>query len=1038
MKNPKLPALAGGTAVALMVLASVGVATEDRVALQRNLPDEIQSHQLAEPATSFAPVTQEMREHGNVLAARGTHQVIVRLSEPSVAEATVKGRGKGQKKRVEAQQAKFLNRGESLAPGARTLGRTQAVLNAVFMEVDANDIAALENDAEVTRVTIVKDYELDLSETVPYIGGTAVQGAGFDGTGVRVAIFDSGIDYTHFDLGGSGNPGDYAANDPNVIEPGSFPTAKVVGGFDFVGSAWPGGPLAPDADPLDDGPAAGHGTHVADIVAGQNGVAPGADLYAVKVCSSVSPSCSGIALIQGMDFAVDPNGDGDVSDHLDVINMSLGADYGQAFDDDLSQAVNNATEIGVLTVASAGNGSDRPYVTGTPAAAQTALSVAQTQVPSAFQPLMEVTAPASIAGQYAAVFQPWSASLVSTISGSLQYGDGAGGNLNGCAPFAPGSLTGLIVLVDRGACFFSDKIRNVGDAGGLVGIIGLVAPGAPFPGGFGGGPPITIPGYMISQADSNTLKSGLGSGVDVRFDPASGISLVQHMVGSSSRGPRIGDNLVKPEIGAPGASVSANAGTGTGTGPFGGTSGAAPMVSGSAALLLQAYPNRTPQEIKAVLMNTGETDIMNEPAFFGGDLAPIARIGGGEVRVDRALASGASAWDRDALGPLSFAFDDVDKETSNLHRWVTVQNHTNDVIHYNVSSSFRFDNDADTGGVEVVHPESVNVPAGGDAKFKVTLKLRGLNLRDWAMNSGSQGANADTMSLFEYDGYVQLTDASNSANDIHVPWHVLPRKAGDISVKQKGTSAKLQNKGVADSLIESYSLIGSNGNLPEGGAGQQSPVPDFRHIGYTTIPVPAGFCSADPSFILAFAVNTWERQTHAVAAPAYFEFDLDTDQDGFFDYAVFNFDLSLSGGLDDGRNVTWVQDLTTGSSTAFFFTDHETNSGNTVLLLCGEQIGMNASNYFQPIDLQALAVEWYFGNGVTDFFTGITISPLGEQYLGVFENGGVGSTVIPRNGQDNLDVLDFGPITNNTETGLLLLHRGGAAPDNEASTVIIQ
>ena len=155
----------------------------------------------------------------------------------------------------------------------------------------------------------------------------------------------------------------------------------MVGGYDFVGSVWPNGPEAPDADPLDDGPASGHGTHVADIIAGATGVAPGASLYAVKVCSSVSTSCSGIALIQGMDFAVDPNGDGKTKDHVDIVNMSLGSTYGQPFDDDLSLAVDNATALGVLTVASAGNSADKPYITGTPSAAPTALSVAQTAVP---------------------------------------------------------------------------------------------------------------------------------------------------------------------------------------------------------------------------------------------------------------------------------------------------------------------------------------------------------------------------------------------------------------------------------------------------------------------------------------------------------------------------------------------------------------------------------------------------------------------------------------------------------------------------------
>ena len=55
-----------------------------------------------------------------------------------------------------------------------------------------------------------------------------------------------------------------------------------------------------------------------------------------------------------MEYAVDPDGDGDPSDRVDVINMSLGSPYGQPFDDDLAAAVDAATALGVLTVASAG------------------------------------------------------------------------------------------------------------------------------------------------------------------------------------------------------------------------------------------------------------------------------------------------------------------------------------------------------------------------------------------------------------------------------------------------------------------------------------------------------------------------------------------------------------------------------------------------------------------------------------------------------------------------------------------------------------
>ena len=63
------------------------------------------------------------------------------------------------------------------------------------------------------------------------------------------------------------------------------------------------------------------------------------------------------------------------------------------------------------------------------------------------------------------------------------------------------------------------------------------------------------------------------------------LSLAGSLASTSSRGPRFDDNIVKPEIGAPGASISAMSGSFTGTAAFGGTSGAAPMVTGAAAIL---------------------------------------------------------------------------------------------------------------------------------------------------------------------------------------------------------------------------------------------------------------------------------------------------------------------------------------------------------------------------------------------------------------------------------------------------------------------
>jgi subtilisin family serine protease len=975
--------------------------------------------------------------------ATGQQNVLVRLRSPSVAESGSDNPADQimRREQIRLEQSAFAERVRRAAPGANVTAGVQTVLNAVVMEVDASAMQRIAADPSVARVSRVVDYQMDLSETVPFITATKLQTvAKLKGKGVKVAVLDSGIDYTHAAFGGAGTTAAYEAawgtdidDSRNTTRDGLFPTPRVVEGHDFVGELWPTfGPLAPDNDPID---LEGHGTHVADIIGGATGVAPEVDLYAVKVCSAVSTSCSGVALLQGMEYAADPNGDGSTDDRVDIVNMSLGSNYGQPFDDDLAAAVEGATQIGILTVASAGNSGDKPYVTGTPAAAASALSVAQTAVPSAFLPEYDIVAPANLAGTYSAIFQPWAAPLTSVIQAPMQYGDGAGGNLIGCSAFAPGSLAGKIVLVDRGTCGFSVKISNIAVGGGLIGIIGLVAPGDPFEGGFSGGDP-SIPGYMISQADSNRLKSGLPNTV-LRFDPNSGVPLVMSMVGSSSRGPSNYYNAIKPEIGAPGASISAVAGSGTGTQAFGGTSGAAPMVSGSAALILDAYPHLKPYEVKARLMNNAERNIATDAVT--GRLAEITRIGNGEVRVFDAWADPAAAWDlRTLSGALSFGQVDASGKVNVLSRFVVVRNYSKKPILYKVRSSFRFADDQALGAVKIITPPIVYVPANGSSKVPVIMTIFGEKLRDNAMDSGEEGASPAPLTLNEIDGYLEF-DAGKQSK-IHLAWHVLPTKSARVVGKPNLTfgpsgeaAVRLVNVGVGTAQNDAYSLLAESPNLPQGGPGEGMPTPDIRAVGINTIPVPAGFCSANPSFLWRFAINTWERQTHLL--PVSHIVFLDTNRDGVDDYAVLNRDLSGLETITDGRQLAWALNLATGSASAFFFVEHATNTGNTVLTICGEQIGMNATNLLTTsVNMAVLAQDFYFG-GPGDLIENLTVTPLGERYFATeiediagFSNG-------------SMKVQDFGPWPGNTEElGVLLFtngdrgagNRGGATKGTEA------
>ena len=646
---------------------------------------------------------------------------------------------------------------------------------------------------------------------------------------MTVAVLDSGVDYTHAAFGDLATVLDYdAAYGADTSDPANKTSpdwdvisahTNIVGGFDFVGEVWPFGRLAPDPDPIGCGEKdvnpdieglidcdGGHGTHVADIIGGQIGVAPGVEIQAVKVCSAVATSCSGVALLLGMDYALDPNGDGVTDDHVDIINMSLGSDYGQAFDDDLSLAVENATDVGVLTVASAGNGSDKPYVSGTPAATPSALSVAQTAVPSAELALLEVIEPEELAGVYEATHQDWSAELTTLINAELFFDDSTDGRRLGCRlddddptkpnpegenPFAPGELDGLIVLVERGACNFSEKVANIALAGGVIGIIGLVTNEEPFSGALGDCQEDAcndIPGYMIFQSLTSDLEDAVAAGtVTVQFDPDAGLSLQQTMVSSSSRGPTMLTNIIKPEIGAPGASVSAQVGTGDGRTPFSGTSGAAPMVTGSAALLVQGFGDRSPAEIKSLLMNYAETEIWNgaPDAPVSAPLAAIQRIGAGEVRVDRSVAGAdLAAWDSEAqTGALSFGFVDGSQDTG-VTREVTVANYGDTPQTLTITPSFRFENDETNGAVQVQAAPNVVVPAAdvdgpGTATFDVTLSIEAGILRDWTANSGGNGANPAPLDLLEYDGYIELDNEAVDA--LHLAWHVLPRQSGETT-----------------------------------------------------------------------------------------------------------------------------------------------------------------------------------------------------------------------------------------------------------------
>ena len=461
-------------------------------------------------------------------SASGPVDVWVELAQPAPAvrqsakldvagEKLTGTEARAARSEVRTQQSAAIGSFNSL--GAQVLGRVELAHNLIAVRIDASQLKSIASVPGVVKVDPVLHYERMLSETVPYVGASAAHAVGRDGRGVRIAVLDSGIDYTHAAFGG---PGTIAAYDAAYADPadpaGLFPTAKVIGGFDFVGEQWPNGPIAPDPDPIDNrAPGGGHGTHVAAIAAGIGGVAPAASLYAVKVCSAVSTSCNGVAIAQGFDFALDPNGDGDIGDAVDVINLSLGANYGQQ-ESSLTQAASNAVQAGVIVVTAAGNAGDVPYIVSSPSVAPGAISVAKTQVPSAIAPALTLTPPPP--GQpnpnLNTAAQPWAPPSTSPTAGQLVY-VGRGCPAGSGDPPLPAddpylaNPAGRIALIDRGLCAASLKTDRAADAGAIgVIIVDNVAAASPPVFAFGGGDTM-VPTISVTLAYGNAVKALLAS-----------------------------------------------------------------------------------------------------------------------------------------------------------------------------------------------------------------------------------------------------------------------------------------------------------------------------------------------------------------------------------------------------------------------------------------------------------------------------------------------------------------------------------------------
>lgn len=839
---------------------------------------------------------------------------------------------------------------------AAPIYRVTKAFNGLAYRVAPAAVPALRALAGVKAVHLIEPEYPTLSTSVPFLGvPTAWSGAsplGVTGQGVRIGIIDTGVDYQHPTFGGTGLLTDYQANDRTVAPDAYYPTARIVGGTDFAGDAYTGSNApVPDNDPMD---CNGHGTHVASTAAGGGvkadgtpftgpydgttpfgslrigpGVAPKASIYALRVFG-----CGGSTglTVQAINWAVDPNGDNDLSDHLDVINMSLGSNYG-TLSNTSSMAADNAARMGVVVVASAGNAGDTYFIGGAPGAGQRVIATAAIGDSGLPGVTLHVNTPAGITGDHASVangFTTTPAGGTAPASGqtgnvvlAVDPADGAGPSVNdGCSTFTnAAAIAGNFALIDRGTCGFNIKYQNAVAAGAVGVIVANNAAGvSPIVMGGAVTGAATAPALMISKETGDLIKAQLLSGaVNVTLVAA---TQADTLASFSARGPIGGGGIgnVKPDIAAPGnlitaaqsgvTCVSGGCLTTSASGyladgqalTISGTSMAAPHAAGVMALLVQRYPDRSAEEIKAIAMNTSLHDIFQYPSA---NRVGVDRAGAGRVDPVKALQGTVAAFNNDIAGAVSLSF--VGEVVGSLNQTKKLR-----VVNYGSTAqtfSLAFDTALDAPGIAFSLPggNSVTVPAGGTVFVDVQVSATASQMnhtRDVTADA-VQAAPAPLTGLGSLarhymtnkSGYLNFAQSSTTV--LRVPVYAALRPASDMSapativtggaptgsttIPLSGTDVCTGTLGagptctgtfpIADvSRVSAFELQGTAPTNPAVTASA-----NIRHVGVAYDPV---------NNLILFGVATWGNWGSPTETA--FNIYVDNNSDGTYDRIVFN------------------------------------------------------------------------------------------------------------------------------------------------------
>jgi Subtilase family/PA domain len=902
-------------------------------------------------------------------------QAILQSSKKVEIGSAAANQVKGHAQQIKQTQEGILPSLTGAQIGGRVLYSVQRAYNGIAMVVSPKKISEISKLAGVKAVHILhpqypsvtfSDIDFLRTRTAGTNGGLWTNG-GVLGENIKIADIDSGLDYVHTNFGGNG---DYTGvTDTNAN--GRFPNAKVPGGTDFVGDSYnatQGSPTFqpiphPDNNPFDGDPSgssAGHGTATASLIAGFGvnndgsqytgtydainplmsnlkippGFAPAALLYPLRVFGNSGGSN---VVAEAIEWAMDPNGDNDMSDHMDVINMSLGSDEGYT-DDPTAVAAANAASIGILVCSAAGNPGDSYYSHSSPAVASGTLSVAATfnnQSGSIFDSNVTANQPGSIAGQvYHSLYGSPSPHVpAGGLTGNVIYAvpndaatDGANG---GTTPLTNAAqVNGNICLINRGTSSFVDKCRKAQAAGAIAVIVNnFNNPGQP-PIVMALDATITIPCVMISRTDRDTINTAAGGfnattgvptntvNVTINNDNAvvpSGVPATDTVPTYSARGPGLPDSRAKPDLSAP-AEVTAVATNRSGNQVrnFNGTSSATPHVAGMMALLREFHPTWSVQELNALACNTATHDLFTTAG--GSTQFGVGRIGAGRIDLTNAANANVIAFngsDPDLLGVSFGVVETPVNGVKTLTKNITVKNKGTSSVRYNLT--IRNNPAAPGASFSFPNGNSFVINAGSSVTIPVRFTATGSALRHAreASVSSTQATTLGTLArhwLTEAAGYAVFTPTSGSptlrvslyaapkpVSAMHTTatnFVVAPNSSGSVSLPLAGTPVNTGSSFPTDiiSLVKPFELQ-HQGVAP-------SPDPDLdpanvlRYVGVTS---DYSLQQNKANTVITFGLEGFDNAAVPEFNSSDKEIFIDSTGSGDFDFAIF---------LSSGANST--------------------------------------------------------------------------------------------------------------------------------------